>query len=209
MMACRLPSPRGRSSWPAPPYSLQVNNVRDGAGNRMTTAFQSSFTTGAADDLAPPTVIQTSPVNGATNVPTNVAFSLLFNKRVDPSTLTPQSVRLQDSVSGTFADGTLQVDASGVTAAFMPGTKLFVGRTYFATLDGSSIRDTAGNLYVGQTFFSFTTAFTPDDDVPHIVGSSPSDGQTGIPTNGVIVLEANEPLNSVSVLNSIQLVSQN
>jgi YD repeat-containing protein len=42
---------------PTTPYSLQVNNVRDVAGNRMTTAFQSNFTTGAADDLAPPMVI--------------------------------------------------------------------------------------------------------------------------------------------------------
>ncbi|HEY1525244.1 MAG TPA: Ig-like domain-containing protein [Candidatus Angelobacter sp.] len=189
------------------PYSLQVNNVRDVAGNGMTTAFQSSFTTGTADDLTRPSVIQTSPASGATNVPTNVAFSLLFSKPIDPSTLTTQSVKLQDNTSGLFADGILQVDASGLTAAFVPSTNLSVGRTYSAILDGSSIRDIAGNLYAGQTFFSFTTAFAPDNDVPHIIGTSPANGQIGVPTNGVIVLEFNEPLNSISVLNSIKLTS--
>src|SRR6185312_15424980 len=55
-------------------YAVQANSVRDLAGNRMTTAFQSSFTSGTANDLTGPTVVLTSPANGATNVPTNVAF---------------------------------------------------------------------------------------------------------------------------------------
>ena len=160
-------------------YSLQVNNVRDLSGNGMTTAFQSSFTTGTVDDLTRPTVIQTSPASGSANIPTNVAFSLLFSKPIDPSTLTPQSIKLQDNTSGLFATGILQVDASGLTAAFVPNINLSVGRTYVAILNGSSIKDTAGNLYAGQTTFSFTTAFAPDNDVRMSLGPAPRADKLG------------------------------
>jgi len=187
------------------PYNLQVNNVRDLAGNTMTTAFKSTFTTAAADDITRPAVVATSPANGASGVPVNVAFTLQFTKRIDPSTLTPQSVRMQDNVSGLSATGTLQVDASGLTAAFVPSPNLSVGRSYSVFLDAGIIKDTSGNLLTGTTGFSFTTSFTPDNDVPHVLGTSPTDGATGVPTNGVVVLQFNEPLNTISTQNSIQL----
>ena len=186
-------------------YSIQVNGVRDVAGNQMTTAFQSSFTTGTASDITQPVVIQTSPANGATGVPTNVAFTLQFSKRIDPSTLDAQSFTIQDSVSGLNATGTVQVDGSGLTAAFIADPPLGVGRTFFVRLNAARIRDTFGNSLTGSTFFSFTTAFSPDSDVPHLIGTSPLNGDANVPTNSVIVLEFNEPLNGVNVAGNVQV----
>ncbi len=206
-------------------YQVQVNNVRDLAGNRMTQMFQSSFTTGQFADTTAPFVVRTSPSDGNTNVPTNAAFTLLFSKPMDPGTLTSQFITLTDSFTEQSAPGMLQVDATNTSASFIPNPPLLVGRTYFVRLTASvptasaaiskdvlvsstsGLQDTFGNALVGQKFFEFTTAFAQDTDVPHLIATSPADGAVGIPTNSVIVLQFNEPLNIISASNEIQVLA--
>jgi YD repeat-containing protein len=184
-------------------YNVQVNGLRDLAGNRMTQAFASSFTTGQTADNTSPFVTGTSPVNGDTNVPTNAAFTVQFSKPMDPATLTPNLIVLQDTFSNQIATGTVQVDATNTSASFIPNPPLLVGRTYLVTLS-AGLQDLSGNALVGQTFF-FTTAFAQDTDVPHLVASSPTDGASNIPTNSLIVLQFNEPLNIISASSNVQV----
>ena len=186
-------------------YTVQSNGVRDLAGNRMTAQFQSTFTTGTTNDVAGPTILQTSPVSGATNVPTNVAFTVQFSKRIDPATLSPQAFTMTDTQVNATVAGTLQVDASGLTAAFVPSQPLAIGRIFVARLDTTLVKDTSGNALTGATGFSFTTAFAPDTDNPHLLGTIPLNGDTNIPTNSVIVLLFNEPLNSVLAASGVQV----
>src|SRR6185437_12005400 len=188
-------------------YAVQANSVRDLAGNRMTTAFQSSFTSGTANDLTGPTVVLTSPANGATNVPTNVAFTVQFSKRIDPATLPPQAFTLTDNQTGLAVPGTVQVDASGLTAAFIPNPPLTIGRTFTVRLDSTQVKDTSGNALTGATSFSFTTAFAPDNDVPHMLGTSPLNGDVNMPTNTLVILEFNEPLNTVAAATGVQVLA--
>jgi hypothetical protein len=184
-------------------YQVLVNSVRDLAGNRMTQPFQSSFTTGQFADTTSPIVVATSPASGTANVPTNAAFTILFSKQMDPGMLTSQSFAVIDSFSQQSAPGMVQVDATNTSASFVPNQPLFVGRTYFVRL--GLLQDTSGNALVGPTFFEFTTAFAQDTDVPHLIATSPADGATGIPTDSVIVLQFNEPLNIVSASSEIQV----
>ena len=46
---------------------------------------------------------------------------------------------------------------------------------------------------------SFTTGFATDTGAPQLVGASPADGATAVPTNVRIVLEFDEPLNTIGV----------
>jgi large repetitive protein len=206
-------------------YNVQVNGVRDAAGNLMTTAFLSSFTTGQVADTTAPFVQQTSPQDGASNVPINAAFTLQFSKPMDAATLTPELITLIDTETSKPATGMVQVDPSNTIASFIPDPPLLVGRTYIASLassgpvatlttrvsaaaslgSSSSLQDTDGNSLVGQTSFSFTTAFDTDTDVPHLAATSPANGDNNVPTNAVIMLEFNEPLSIVSVTNDIQV----
>lgn len=187
-------------------YNVQVNGVRDAAGNFMTAAFLSSFTSGTVADVTAPTVQATSPQSGATNVPTNATFTVLFSKPMDASTLTPDLITLTDAQSGTVATGQVQVDPANTTASFIPNPPLLVGRTYFVNL-AAGLQDTNGNGLAGGTFFSFTTAFDRDTDVPHLEATSPANGDSSIATNAVIMLEFNEPLSVVDVANQIQVSS--
>ena len=188
-------------------YTVQANSVRDLAGNRMTAQFQSSFTTGTTNDLTGPTVVQTSPTSGATNVPTNSAFTVQFSKRIDPATLSTQAFTVNDNQVGGNVPGTVQVDASGLTAAFIPNPPFSIGRSFSARLDTTQVKDTSGNALTGASGFSFTTAFAPDNDVPHLLGTIPLSGDTNIPTNAVIVLEFNEPLNTVTAASGVQVLA--
>ncbi|HET8889245.1 MAG TPA: Ig-like domain-containing protein, partial [Candidatus Angelobacter sp.] len=188
-------------------YTIQANSVRDLAGNRMTTAFQSNFTTGTANDLTAPTIVQTSPASGATNVPTNAAFTVQFSKRIDPATLSPQSFTLTDTQTGIVVPGTVQVDAGGLTAAFIPNPPLTIGRFFSVRLDNTQVKDTSGNALTGTVNFSFTTAFAPDNDVPHLIATSPLNNDVNIPTNAVIVLQFNEPLNNVAAGTGVQVLA--
>ena len=55
-------------------YAVQVNGVRDAAGNLMTKAFNSTFTTGSTVDYSIPKVTLVDPENNSTNVPTNAHY---------------------------------------------------------------------------------------------------------------------------------------
>jgi YD repeat-containing protein len=185
-------------------YTVQANGVRDLAGNRMTQQFQSGFTTGTTADATAPALVRTSPLNGDTNVPTNAAITLQFSKPMDPGTLTSQNLQITDQVSGLTTAGIVQVDATGLTAAFIPNPPLGLGRQ-FTVAPNTSVTDTAGNSLTGPPSFSFVTTFSPENAAPRLVGSSPANGATNIPTNSVIVLEFSEPMNFISALGAIQV----
>ncbi len=186
-------------------YNVQVQNLRDAAGNPMVQVFRSAFTTGNMLDITPPQISLTVPANNASGVPTNVHYTVQFTKAIDPSTLSAATFSIVDTTSSVAVAGLIQVDASGLTAAFIPDQPLPVGRSFTVSLT-TGIQDTSGNSLVANTNFSFTTAFTPETTPPHLVTNSPTNGQTGIPVNALIDLGFNEPLNIITVgPNSIQV----
>jgi YD repeat-containing protein len=184
-------------------YAEQVNHARDLAGNTMTQQFQGGFTTGQATDTTTPVAMRSSPADGATNVPTNAAITVQFSKVMDPATLTPSNFTVVDSVTNQPVSGNIQVDASGLTAAFMPDPPLAVGRVFFPELN-SNIKDAFGNS-LNSASFRFTTGFAPDADAPHLLATSPADAAANVPTNALIVLRFNETLNLVTATSAIQV----
>jgi hypothetical protein len=184
-------------------YSVQANGVRDSAGNLMTQAFNSTLTTGSNTDTIAPSIVQTSPELGLTNVPTNAAFNLQFSKRMDPATLTTQSIVMQDqalplnSPNTPHIPGSIQVDPDGLTAAFIPDAPLPINRRFLVLMNSGLIRDASGNS-LPLTFFIFTVGAAPDVDLPHLAASGPAGGDTGIPTNALVTLQFNEPLNIIT-----------
>jgi hypothetical protein len=146
--------------------------------------------------------VQTSPPSGATSVPINSPVMAQFTAPMDPSTLTPQTFTITDSVTGLAVPGVVQVDPTGLTASFVPHSLLGVGRTFYASLS-SSIQDTSGNrLSGGATYVSFTTSFVPDSQGPSVIGVSPSNGVSAVPLNALVALEFDKPLDPISISNS-------
>jgi len=137
-------------------FNVQVQGLRDTAGNRMTTAFQSSFTTGTTLDKTAPQVVSTNPVNGAGNVPTSVNVAVTFNKAIDPSSVLPTGFYIVDTTASLPIDGLIQVDSDNITATLIPSALLPAGRSFSVFLT-TAIKDLAGNNLRGNFNFGFTT----------------------------------------------------
>ncbi|MGA2357344.1 MAG: Ig-like domain-containing protein, partial [Terriglobales bacterium] len=184
-------------------YTVVAQGVKAASGIQMTQVFQSQFTTGLTSNSTSGSATLTSPPNGATDVPTNAAFTVLFSQQVDPATVTPQTFYLTDSTTGKMAQGMLQVDVSGFTASFVPTTPYNAGRTYSVQLT-SGILDITQNPFSGASFY-FTTGFGPQTQGPQLLGISPVNGASAIPLNSLVVAQFNEPISVISATTGIQL----
>jgi RHS repeat-associated protein len=194
----------------APSQNLSANTaftvvVQDIASSQSSPLFQSSFTTGSTSDTVTPQVVQTSPQDGSTGVPTSAPVVVQFSKPMDPATLTPQNVGVTDLVSGQAVSGMVQVDPTGTTASFVPQAFLGVDRQFQVVLS-STVQDSSGNSLSGSgAIFRFTTSFAADTTGPQMLGISPSNEATAFPLNGLVVLEFDKPLNIISVSSGFQV----
>jgi hypothetical protein len=114
------------------PYTVHVNGLRDAAGNLMTKAFSSVFTTGSSFEL--PQVLLTNPGNGTSNVPTTTSVSVTFSTVINPVSVTQQSLMLVDTTTGIPVSGTISMDPSNTTATFVPNQPLTKGDFFAVTL---------------------------------------------------------------------------
>ncbi|MDE2462841.1 MAG: Ig-like domain-containing protein, partial [Alphaproteobacteria bacterium] len=187
-------------------YTITIQGLRDSAGNLMTKAFQSSFTTGSSLDNTAPTIVRVDPANNATNVPTNVRYTVQFSKAIDPSTLTTTTFSVVDNTANAPITGTIQVDSTNMTAYFVPNQLLPPDRSFTVTLT-TGVKDFAGHGLASNSSFTFTTGASADTDKPHLVSTSPLNRATGIPANSLIDLLFNEPLDVATLAPNIQVLA--
>ncbi|WP_114327548.1 Ig-like domain-containing protein [Candidatus Colwellia aromaticivorans] len=182
--------------------AVEVQGIRDIAGNLMIGSFNSSFFTAEFVDIERPTVIRTSPINGSTNVPVNAPFTVEFSERMDPSTLTPANFIVRDNITFTNVPGMIQVDPDGRVASFVPDSTLAIGRSHSVFIT-TNTKDVSGNSLLFQHNYFFTTAFVEDADRPNFIASSPKDFDLNIPVNALIQLQFDEPMNLVDAVRGI------
>ena len=84
-----------------------TTGVQDLSGIGLAANYIWTFTTGAAVNLTPPTVISTIPGSGATNVPLGNALSATFSAAINPLTITNATFTLQQGYHGRPGDSGL------------------------------------------------------------------------------------------------------
>src|SRR5438132_394965 len=120
-----------------------TTGAKDLAGNALASSFVWSFTTGAALDITPLTVISTDPPNGTTGVSLNKKASGTFSEAMDPLTITTANY----TVTGpgvTPVTGTVAYDAVNKIATFTPASNISSGVTFTATIT-TGAKNLAGN----------------------------------------------------------------
>ena len=141
------PSPRQADLAPSSLFTATVTTgVTDLAGNALGADHVWTFTTGAAPDITPPTVVSTVPVNAATGVPINQAISASFSETMDPLTITTATVLLAGPGGSPIA-GTVAYDPINFITTFTPSALLAGNTTYTATL--TTGRDRPGRQCAG------------------------------------------------------------
>ena len=184
--------------------TLTVSGITDVAGNSVANQT-TTFTTGTGPDVTLPTVIWTNPNTGqyqqSLNVPLNAIVQVEANAPIDPGTVNSSTFLVYDTTNGQNPPGTYSTSADGLTATFVPSAPLAANRQYHVYFQGRGMADLAGNVLgtLGLGDFLFTTGTTSNTAAPQILGISPSNGATGLPTNARAVVEFNEPIDTTKL----------
>ena len=186
---------------PLPPSTTVTvaitNGVQDVAGNAVTAQATTFKTAATADTVGPAVTI--TPLNGATNVPSNTVVVIQYSEPINAQTVSPTYNYLYDSSNGQNIAANLTVSANGLTATLAPTGPLPVGTVIYVY--SSQAQDLSGNVQAGinSVQSSFTTSYDVDTTVPQVIGTNPANGATAVPTNTVVDLYFNESVNPASL----------
>jgi len=142
----------------------------------------------SAPDVTPPIVSSNSPLNNATNIPTDTTLSVIFSEEIDPSTIDSNTFIVNNGVTGTIS-----YDVGTITATFTPATNLSYSTTYTATIT-TGVEDLALNPLQADFSWSFTTASAPDTTPPAIEYTNPINDSVDVPVNSSIFVTFSEDI---------------
>jgi uncharacterized repeat protein (TIGR02543 family) len=126
-----------------------TTGATNAAGTALSSNYVWTFSTGAA---IAPIVINTDPVNLATNVALNKTISASFSTAMDPATITSSTFTLMDGV--TPVPGV--IGYSGTTATLNPTNDLVLGKTYTATIT-TGVENAGGTALANNYVWTFST----------------------------------------------------
>ncbi len=193
---------------PATLHNLNLEGVRDMAGNEMAFLVDSSFTTATAVDFMKPSVLATNPFSGATNVACNQTSTIRFGEVVDPATVNESTVSLYNPKTNSFLSVAVALDATRTMVTITPRSPIPANNQVEMHVS-SAVADVAGNTFQSATVASFTTGSVVDDTTPpQATVMNPADGATGMPVNTHVVVSLSESpdLSSVNTT-TVQLQS--
>jgi ketosteroid isomerase-like protein len=167
-------------------YTATINTgARDTAGNALAANFAWSFTT-----AAPPAVVSTIPVKGATAVAVNTVISATFSEVMNPATIDAATFTLTGP-GATPVAGT--VTYTGTTTTFTPSTALTTSTLYTATIT-TGAKDSAGAPMAPNFVWTFTTA-----PPATVVSTVPSNGATAVAVNTAVSANFSEAMNPATI----------
>jgi hypothetical protein len=182
---------------PNTPYTAGVaSDVRDVAGNSMATAHSWTFTTGAAADTQPPTVLSTEPPNGGRLGAVFNPIRVTFSESMLASSLNATTFLV--STGSTTVAGNVTYAEASTTATFFPSGELAYDTTYRGTLT-SGVKDAAGNPLAANYTWTFTTGPRPDTEWPYVALRNPDIGAVGVPVSTAITVTFSENMSPTTV----------
>ena len=131
-------------------YTVTVSGVQDGAGNALAADVSWTFKTTNVVDTTPPTLVSSSPANGAVNVAVDAALSLTFSEAIDQNVLNASAYPEIDAVSFVWSN-------EGKTLTVTPITPLIDNQQYTIVFLPGAFQDLAGNPNTTSTTIRFST----------------------------------------------------
>jgi hypothetical protein len=180
-------------------YTVTVTTgVKDLAGNAMATQFTSTFTSAAAPDTTPPTVVAVSPANGAASVAVTSPVNVIFSEAMDGTTINGTTITLKTTSSGTVVSGAVTYNPATNVATFTPTGALAFGTGYTVTVT-TGVKDLAGNAMATQFTSTFTSAAPPDTTPPTVVAVSPANGAASVAVTSPVNITFNEAMDATTI----------
>jgi len=176
-------------------YGVRITNGVLGTNGLAFSGTFWSFTTGSGTDTVAPTVLSVSPPNGSTNVGDNIEVHVVFSEPVNPLTVSGGSIHLTGGGTALVADS-ISFSNNNKSVTVVPHGPLPDNTVMTVTISG--VTDVAGNAVATQTT-QFTTGTGPDLASPLVVATNPYYGESNVPLNAAIQLQASEPVDPGSV----------
>src|SRR5579864_7854457 len=173
-----------------------TSGLTDTAGNALS-GRSFNFTTAFTSDNTPPHLLQVSPPDQTTGVPTNAVIDLSFSKTVDTA---KAANGVQISTAGQPVTGVVAFSIGDQRLTFTPTVALSPNTTYTVTVT-ASVTDVAGNALDNPNTFTFQTGPTTDTVRPSVVLFDPVNGVSGVETNALIRVGFSERIDPVTVTN--------
>jgi hypothetical protein len=123
-------------------------------------------------DRVAPTILTTTPADGAMNVSQTPSVQARFSEPMDPSSITPSTLTVKDAITGSEVAGSLTYNSSTRTATWVASPALPPERRFIVSVT-TGIKDVAGNPVSNPVSFSFTVRET---GAPFVTGFTPPDG---------------------------------
>ena len=162
----------------------------------VQTSFCASFTAAFTTNSNGPSVVNTSPENAQTQVPTNAPVQILFSEPVQPNTIGQITLKTGGNpiaVSTSFSD-------ANQLLTLTPALPLLVNTSYTISITG--VKDTAGNSMVGTVTNTFTTGGTFDLGAPSVLLTDPAADALAVGTNVIARVEFSKRMNPLSIATS-------
>jgi hypothetical protein len=188
----------------ASPLSATITTgIKDVPGNKLAADFTFSFTT---RDEVPPTVVASSPANGAAGVQPNSPITVTFSEAMDASTITAANVTLKLTSNASVVSGTVAYNPATLTATFTPSASLAFGTGYTLAVS-TGAQDASGNALAAGFSSAFTTAGAPDTTPPSVLSITPANGAAGVSVNTAVSVQFSEAMDPLTINgNTISLV---
>lgn len=110
----------------------------------------------STEDKTPPSVVDTSPGNGDSEVPVNSLITASFSKRMNTSTINTNTFMVRKDGTATNIPGAVHLSPDGKTAIFRTEESLSPNTKYVAIID-VAVKDEAGNALASTRTWSFKT----------------------------------------------------
>lgn len=117
----------------------------------------------APGDTAPPAIVSTDPVDGATDVPVEQTVTVTFSEPVQEGTEFA-SIMLEKDPGGNPVEVSKAVNGTRLTLE--PVHELAEHTPYIVTVPRHAVKDAAGNSFMGNCDFSFTTGGAGGGSIP-------------------------------------------
>jgi Big-like domain-containing protein/fibronectin type III domain protein len=172
-------------------YSVAANCKGGVVSDRSVETAQSTVTT---IDITPPTVLTTSPGNGASGISRSATATATFSEPMDPNTINTSTFNLRISASGALIPGTVTYNPTTRVAEFDPTDQL-PNQIQVTTTVTTGAKDLSGNALAANYTATWTTS---DQEGPSVV-VSPANGAVGVSPNVIVTATFSEPVDATTV----------
>ncbi len=133
----------------------QTCSVTANGGGDITSADVTNVKVDCVEDITPPTVDLTFPMNGDDDIALDTNIAATFSEPMVASTITTDTFTLYDVTASTSVNGTVSYDSNSNTAIFDPDDDLTIAHEYTATIT-TGATDLAHNPLEDDYPWSFT-----------------------------------------------------